>query len=133
VRSFDTKLLAKVNHDRKAHHLPAYKFSPALWKIANGWAKHLAAAGALSHRPNLTTLVHNKCAAKSRAGENVAFVSGSGGSGQVGGIYQEFVFDKPHRANVRSKVFTDVGIASIQKKVHGQVQEWSVMDVANHC
>ncbi|MBV9485324.1 MAG: CAP domain-containing protein [Frankiaceae bacterium] len=131
VRSFDQQLLKKVNHARKAHHLAAYTFSPTLWKIAHSWAKHLAADGALSHRANLTTVVQQKCSKHSKAGENVAFVSG--GTGQLKALYHQYVADKAHRANVFSDTFTHIGIASIKKTVGGQVQEWSVMDLATRC
>jgi uncharacterized protein YkwD len=131
VRAIDDKLLAKVNHDRKAHHLDAYTFSPKLWKIANAWAKHLAGTGALAHRSNLDALVHQRCSTHSKAGENVAYVSG--GKAQAKALFHQYVSDKPHRANVLSDTFTHIGIASVKKTVGGQVQEWSVMDVATHC
>jgi hypothetical protein len=76
--------------------------SSDLSSIANRWAAHMAANRSLAHNPNATSEV---CCWQAM-GENV----GVGGS--VSQIQSAFMGSSPHRANILSTTYTQVGIGT---------------------
>jgi uncharacterized protein YkwD len=129
VRNFDHHLHHHANHARKNNGVHHYPMNHKLWKVANNWAQHLAKHGVLEHDPNLATKIGNKCPNWTDMGENVGVETGEN-SHQ---LFKAYMADPDHRANILDKHYKEVGIASVKVKVGGLVQDWDVMDFANHC
>lgn len=129
VRSFDTSLLGQVNSARSNAGRSHFAMNHKLWKVAHKWAEHLASTGQLGHNPKLTKQVTKACPKWTDTGENVGMVYDE----TVNQLFQAYMADPPHRANILDKHYKQVGIATVKVERGGQTQEWDVMDFANHC
>lgn len=98
----DAQFVSDTNAARSQHGLRAYSVASDLTSIANRWAAHMAANRTLEHNPNATSEV---CCWQAM-GENV----GVGGS--VSEIQQAFMASSPHRANILSSSYAEVGIGT---------------------
>jgi hypothetical protein len=97
-----SRFVALTNQTRAQHGLPALTVSGTLVGIAQGWSDHMAAAGTISHNPNLSAQAPSNW---QNLGENV----GMGGS--VDAIEQAFLNSPHHYTNIVSPDFREVGIA----------------------
>jgi uncharacterized protein YkwD len=129
VRSFDSSLLDQANLARSSVGRSHYTMNHKLWKVAHKWAEHLAATGTLAHDPKLTKNVTKACPQWTDTGENVGMVYGE----TADQLFQAYMADPPHRANILNKSYRQVGIATVKVERNGESQEWDVMDFANHC
>jgi hypothetical protein len=98
----NSEFVSDTNSARSQNGLRAYSASSDLTSIANEWAAHMASTRTLAHNPNATSQV---CCWQAM-GENV----GVGGS--VSEIQQAFMASSPHRANILSSTYTQVGIGT---------------------
>lgn len=98
----NAQFVSDTNSARSQNGLRAYSVASDLTSIANRWAAHMAANRTLEHNPNATSEV---CCWQAM-GENV----GVGGS--VSQIQQAFMASSPHRANILSSTYTEVGIGT---------------------
>ncbi len=110
LKKRETRLAALVNRARTKHGLKPYKVSLSLSKVAEGQARDMADQQRLFHNPRLTTEVHNWRA----IGENVAYTS------TVSGAHALLMGSAPHRANLLSSTFRQVGVGVV-KDSHGTV------------
>ena len=94
--------LARLNAERVNHGLPALTMRTDLNAVAQGWADHMAAAGLLSHNPNLTSQVANW----QTVGENV------GEGPDVPTLDTAFWNSPAHRANILDSSYKDIGIGT---------------------
>jgi uncharacterized protein YkwD len=99
-----------VNRARTTRGLRAYTVSSSLSAVAQQQAQRMAHKQQLFHNPNLTTDVHSWRA----VGENVAYTS------SLSRAHTLLMHSPPHRANLLSKAFTQVGVGVV-KDSHGTV------------
>ena len=97
-------LLGLVNGLRAAHGVGSLAADPALTRAAQAWSAQMAAAGSLSHNPNLGSQV---AGGWTKLGENV----GAGGSVPV--VFNAFVNSAFHFANMVDPTYnlTGIGVA----------------------
>jgi hypothetical protein len=98
----DAQFVSDTNAARSQHGLHAYSVASDLTSIANRWAAHMAANRTLEHNPNASGQV---CCWQAM-GENV----GVGGS--VSEIQQAFMGSSPHRANILSSTYAEIGVGT---------------------
>lgn len=85
------EFVVKINEERRASGLKELPIQSQLTSIARDWSVQMAKDGAISHRPDLATVVKGDWTA---LGENV----GVGGS--VGSLHQAFMDSPGHAKNV---------------------------------
>lgn len=102
VTSESSTYLSDLNGERAAHGLRPLTMRADLVSVAQGWADHMAAAGLLSHNPNLASQVTNW----QTVGENV------GEGPDVASLDNAFWNSPPHRANILDSSYTEIGIGS---------------------
>jgi uncharacterized protein YkwD len=88
---------ARVNHD-----LRAYRVRDGMTRVAQRWAEWMARHRTIRHNPYLSSQIGNWRA----LGENV----GAGRSEDP--IQRAFMRSSPHRANILSRTYTQVGIGT---------------------
>jgi len=96
------QFVSDTNHARAQRALHHYAVPSDLTSVARRWAQYMARHHTLEHNPNYTRQI----CCWSAAGENV----GVGSS--VGQIQRAFMNSSPHRANILSRSFTQVGIGT---------------------
>ena len=101
--SIEAQFVAATNAARQSAGLAPYAVASDLASIARNWSAHMAAAGAISHNPNLTTQVQNWRA----VGENV------GVGPDEPSIQQAFMNSAPHRANILDHDYTQFGVGVV--------------------
>ena len=100
--SSNSQFIADTNSARSQHGLRAYVVSSDLSSIANRWAAHMAANRTLEHNPSASSEV---CCWRAM-GENV------GVGATVSQIEQAFMSSAPHRANILSSSYTEIGVGT---------------------
>lgn len=105
-------MVANINAARRSAGLSALSSNSALSSVAQSWAARMAASGTLAHNPGLRSQVSGWRA----LGENV----GVGGS--VSSLHAAFMGSSPHRANILSRQYTQVGVGVAS----GRGQIWVV-------
>jgi len=98
----NAQFVSDTNSARSQHGLRSYSVASDLTSVANRWAAHMAANRTLEHNPNSTSQV---CCWQAM-GENV----GVGGS--VSQIQQAFMNSSPHRANILSTSYAEIGVGT---------------------
>lgn len=98
----ESQFVSDTNSARAHNGLPAYAVAGDLTSVARRWAAHMASTHTLAHNPDYGSQV---CCWRS-VGENV----GEGPSEPQ--IQQAFMASAPHRDNILSGVFTQVGIGT---------------------
>src|SRR3954451_1444321 len=98
----DSQFVADTNSARSSHGLRHYAVSGDLNSVARRWAAHMAAHHQLAHNPSFTSQV----CCWSHVGENV------GGGSSVSSIQRAFMASSPHRSNILSSSYTQVGIGT---------------------
>ena len=97
-----SQFVALTNQVRAQKGLPALTVHTGLISVAQGWSNHMAAAGTISHNPNLAAQAPSNWA---KLGENV----GMGGS--VSSVQQAFINSPHHYTNIVNPDFREVGVA----------------------
>jgi hypothetical protein len=95
-------LATATNTARVSAGLPALTENAQLDAVAQGWANKLAAAGVLSHNPDLRTQVADWTV----LGENV------GMAGDVPTVQNAFMHSPEHKANILDPRYTQMGVGS---------------------
>jgi len=98
----NAQFVSDTNAARSQHGLRGYVVASDLTSIANRWAAHMAATRTLEHNPDASSEV---CCWQSM-GENV----GVGSS--VSQIQQAFMASAPHRANILSSTYAEIGVGT---------------------
>jgi len=98
----NAQFVSDTNSARAQHGLGAYSVASDLTSIANRWAAHMAANRTLEHNPYATSEV---CCWQAM-GENV------GVGGTVSQIQQAFMNSSPHRANILSTTYAEIGVGT---------------------
>jgi uncharacterized protein YkwD len=129
IPAYDHVLLVEVNAARIQDRRHSYESSTRLAPIAHAWAKHLANHGALEHNPNLVKDVTKVCPDWTTLGENVGYSFGS----NAHELFSAYMHSPPHKANILDSHYKMVSIQTYTVVRHGQVEQWNVMDFANHC
>lgn len=93
-------LVSSINTARRSAGLAPLSSTSALASVARSWAASMAASQQLAHNPRLTSQVTRW----RELGENV----GTGGSAPA--IHSAFMGSAPHRANILSSRYTQVGV-----------------------
>lgn len=98
----ESAFVSDTNSARASHGLPPYSVASDLSAVARRWAAHMAAHRQLAHNPSYSSQV---CCWTS-IGENV-------GEGRtVSSIQHAFMGSAPHRANILSSSFTQIGVGT---------------------
>jgi hypothetical protein len=90
----EAQFLTLMNSERVGAGLAPMNLDAAMYPMAIQWSQQMAAAGGLSHRPDLAARASAIVPTWSKLGENV----GTGGS--VTSLHQAFMNSPGHRANV---------------------------------
>src|SRR4051795_7528269 len=98
----ESQFVSDTNSARSSHGLPHYAVAGDMSAVARRWAAHMAAHHELAHNPSFPSEV----CCWSHVGENV----GVGSS--VSSIQHAFMSSSPHRANILSSSYTQVGIGT---------------------
>lgn len=96
------RLATATNHARADHRLRHYAVKRDLNAVAHRWAARMAAHHTLAHNPNLRRDVHGW----QQVGENV------GVGPTAARIESAFMHSSPHRANILSRSFLQVGVGT---------------------
>jgi hypothetical protein len=102
VSSDASSYLSRLNTERANNGLRPLTMRSDLNTVAQGWANHMAAAGLLSHNPNLTSQVTNW----QTVGENV------GEGPDVPTLDTAFWNSPGHRANILDSSYQDIGLGT---------------------
>ena len=98
----ESQFVYDTNSARSSHGLRHYSVAGDMTSVARRWAAHMAAHHELAHNPSFPSEV----CCWSHIGENV----GVGSS--VSAIQRAFMASSPHRANILSSSYTQVGIGT---------------------
>lgn len=98
--SAERAFVSGINAARRASRRPQLATSASLTGVARAWAQSMARSNRLAHNPRVTAQVRSW----RYLGENV----GVGGSAPS--LHQAFLRSAPHRANVVSTRYTQVGV-----------------------
>jgi hypothetical protein len=99
--SAEAAFVASLNAIRAEHGVAPLQLSDELTAVARGWSDQMAAAGGISHNPNLTTAVS---APWRKIGENV------GAGGDVSVLMNAFVNSPHHYENIVDPAYNFVGV-----------------------
>lgn len=97
--------VAKLNQLRAAHGQPALATRGELFDTARAWSARMAAAGSISHNPDLA---HQAPSNWARLGENV------GVGMDVQSLHDAFVASPPHFRNMVDGAFDSVGVGVVR-------------------
>ena len=95
--------VSSINAARRSAGLPALSTSSTLASVAASWARTMASSGNLAHNPRLTSQVSGW----KYIGENV------GVGADVPSLHRAFMNSAPHRANILSSHYTQVGVGAV--------------------
>jgi hypothetical protein len=98
--SDEARILTLLNQARASAGAAGLVVNPSLSSAARSWAGSMARAGAISHNPNLSTIVTGW----TRIGENVA----RGSSADA--VHQALLASPAHRQNMVDPAFNSVGV-----------------------
>ena len=113
--SEENQFLALTNQLRSSLGIQTLTPQPQLTTMARNWSSQMAAAGTISHNPNLTSLAPSNWTA---LGENV------GMGGAVAAIQTAFINSPEHYANLSKPTYNFVGIGVVDS--NGRV--WVTVD-----
>jgi hypothetical protein len=103
--SDEAAFVAKINQLRASKGLGQLQVDGQLTGIARNWASHMAAAGGISHNPNLANQVTENW---TKLGENV------GHGTDVDSLFQAFVNSPEHYRNLVDPAFNYVGVGVVR-------------------
>lgn len=102
--SDEMAFVQKLNELRAAHGLPALGIKGELFDLARAWSGRMAAAGGISHNPDLGAQAPSNWA---RLGENVGI------GGNVQALHDAFVVSPLHFKNMIDPNFDWVGVGVV--------------------
>lgn len=105
--ALETTLLTLTNAARAAAGVPAVTLDSALSDIARDWASQMAAAGGISHNPDIKSALNAAGVEWRKSGENV----GVGGS--LTSIHDAFLASPGHFRNIVDPDFNRVGLGVV--------------------
>jgi hypothetical protein len=119
--SYAARLLTLFNATRQQHGLAPLALASGTTTVATGWSQRLAAAGQLSHNPNLRTQLESHGSASWTVyGENV----GDADTQDPDGLFDAYMASPEHRENVLTKGYRYIGNAV----VFAGGRAWNTMD-----
>lgn len=92
--TMESEFVARINADRTARGLAALQVDSKLAGTSRTWSSYMAAAGSISHDPQLAAHVTAIEPDWTRIGENVGY------GGSVSGLHDAFMNSSGHRANI---------------------------------
>ena len=108
LSSFDSALLADINHARAAHGVGKLSAVAGTTDIAHGWSCKLASLRYLAHNPSLGSQLDSHGSYNWTAyGENVGMESSSAGADA---LFRAYMNSPPHRANILDPDYKFIGI-----------------------
>lgn len=108
LSSFDTRLLADINHARTARGIRALTVVAGTTDVAHGWSCHMAGVTLLAHDLRLGSLLETHGSFYwTTYGENVG-VSPSTSGADV--LFRAYMASPEHRANILDRTFRYVGV-----------------------
>jgi hypothetical protein len=99
----EAQFVSQINSLRASKGLPTLQVSGSLVGVARAWTDQMAAAGQISHNPNLASQV---ASAWTKLGENV------GVGYDVGQLMDAFIDSPAHYANLIDPTWTHVGVGA---------------------
>ncbi|MEX2555084.1 MAG: CAP domain-containing protein [Actinomycetota bacterium] len=98
--SQESDFVSRINAERSARGIPTLAMKSDLAAVARDWAEHMAAAGSISHDPNLA----DKVSGWTALGDNV------GKGPTVSSIHKAFMESETHRHIILDTDFNQVGV-----------------------
>lgn len=122
---YSNGVLAQLNHERAAHHLPALRWNTALIRSAHAHNLAMAKRDALSHQlPGeafFATRIYRAGYHYTCAGENIGYTTAMSLSGILAVqsmMYNERAPYNGHRLNILSRSYTNVGVDVVVDTAH---------------
>lgn len=97
-----------INEARGANGLGAYAFDPGIQWVSVGWSDSMASRQELSHNPDFGGQIFAERPQAMSASENVGRTTGDDRS-----IFDGFMQSPPHRAEILSRVSSNVTIGCL--------------------
>ena len=108
LTSFDSALLADINHARASRGIRKLIVVAGTTDIAHGWSCKLASLRYLEHNPSLGSQLESHGSYDWTAyGENVGMESSSAGADA---LFRAYMASPPHRANILDPDYKYIGI-----------------------
>src|SRR4051812_4952560 len=108
LSGFDSRLLYDINHARAARGIRKLVLVAGTTDVAHHWSCHLASSLTLAHDAGLVTQLETHGSALwTTYGENVGQESSAYGADR---LFNMYMHDTAHRANILAKAFRYVGI-----------------------
>lgn len=104
----ETAMLAKINHSRSQYGLSKLRMNLQMVRLGREWARKMAAAGTVYHRPDLATVIDGDF---TRLGENVGMMRliGADDATLVDRLHSAFMASDGHRAAILGR-FNQAGV-----------------------
>lgn len=119
--AYASQLVQFLNQAREQSGVPALTLAAGTAEVAQGWSGHLAAAGSLSHNPNLVAELSSHGSANWHAiGENV----GTGPSDDPRALFDAYMNSTPHRENILNVRYRFLGVGV----VFSDGRAWNTLD-----
>src|SRR4051812_25586835 len=108
LSTFDSRLLADINHARAARGIRQLSAVAGTTDVAHGWSCRLASLRSLSHNPSLGSQLDSHGSSNwTTYGENVGMESSSAGADA---LFHAYMNSPPHRANILDPDYKYIGI-----------------------
>ena len=122
LSTFDSRLLADINHARTSRGIRALTAVAGTTDVAHGWSCHLASLSYLAHNPNLASQLDTHGSYNwSTYGENVGMVATTSGADA---LFRAYMNSAPHRANILDPDFKYLGIFTKRTSFY----RWNTLD-----
>ncbi|HVA59600.1 MAG TPA: CAP domain-containing protein [Mycobacteriales bacterium] len=125
LNPFEARLVVDVNAARAHAGLPPLTVAGGTTEVARTWTGQLAAAGALSHNPNLVDdLASHGSPNWTFAAENVGF----GPASSADTLFTAYMNSAPHRANILAPQARYLGVGAVSTNLDGAATEFNTLD-----
>ena len=122
LSTFDSRLLADINHARTARGIRALTVVAGTTDVAHGWSCHMAGVSLLSHDLSLGSRLETHGSYWwTTYGENVGLVPTTSGADA---LFRAYMASPEHRANILDRSYRYVGIWT--KSANGL--RWNTID-----
>ena len=122
LSSFDSRLLADINHARSARGIRKLDAVAGPTDDAHGWSCRLASLGSLLHNPSLgSQLASHGSSNWTTYGENVGMESAGAGADA---LFRAYMNSAPHRANILDPDYKYIGIYTKRTRLF----RWNTLD-----
>jgi uncharacterized protein YkwD len=110
--AFGSRLAQLINSARADHGLAPLTVTSGTSTVATNWTSHLAAAGSLSHNPDLASQLETHGSPNWRSyGENV----GEGPTSDARTLFDAYMNSPEHRANILGSSYRYLGIGVVYR------------------